>query len=235
MAGVYSSTEWLEARHNSFNTMTKQTSVKGEPPWRNGQLLRHLYLDEELSTKEIANRLDCGFSTVSKWLKRHEIPTRGPAGTEAVCDTLKDSEKLEHEYLAEEKSTHEIADELDVCAWTVHQYLIKHDIPRRGFGNVGEDNGNYKGGHEGDYGPSYNRQREKALQRDNHECRACGMTQSEHKQEKGEQLHIHHIRPFRKYGIENHQEANRLENLITLCQRCHTRWEGVPVAPRRES
>ncbi|MGQ3723536.1 HNH endonuclease [Natrialba aegyptia] len=210
------------------------STTKIDHPWRNEGLLRRLYIDEQLSTKEISNRLDCGVSTVSKWLKRHGIPTRGPGGTDAVCDTLKDGEKLREEYLTKEKSTHELADELDVCAWTVHQYLIKHDIPRRGFGNVGEDNGNYKGGHTDDYGPSYQRQRKKALERDDYECQVCGMTQTQHKQERGEQLHIHHIRPFRKYGVENHEEANRLGNLISLCQQCHSRWEGVPVVPRRD-
>jgi hypothetical protein len=27
--------------------------------------------------------------------------------------------------------------------------------------------------------------------------------------------------PFKSFGVERHQEANRLDNLVSLCQLCH--------------
>ena len=72
------------------------------------------------------------------------------------------------------------------------------------------------------YGTSWRRQREKALERDGHACIVCG--------EAG-LVDVHHIRPFRKYGKENHEEANRLDNLVCLCRAHHRKWEGVPIRP----
>ncbi|MCB0035267.1 MAG: DUF1998 domain-containing protein, partial [Anaerolineales bacterium] len=75
-----------------------------------------------------------------------------------------------------------------------------------------------------DYGPNWQHQRQKALSRDNYTCRTCGAV-------KGDTvLHIHHIRPFREYGYvrgqnEHYKEANKLDNLITLCPSCHRRAE----------
>ena len=73
-----------------------------------------------------------------------------------------------------------------------------------------------------DYGPNWQAQREKALERDGYRCRTCGAVE--------DPLHVHHVRPFREYGYvpgrnRNYLEANRLENLVTLCPSCHRRAE----------
>jgi DEAD/DEAH box helicase domain-containing protein len=75
-----------------------------------------------------------------------------------------------------------------------------------------------------DYGPNWQQQRVKVLQRDDYCCRTCGAAGSTH-------LHVHHIRPFREYGYisgenENYRAANKLDNLITLCPSCHRRAEA---------
>jgi DEAD/DEAH box helicase domain-containing protein len=76
-----------------------------------------------------------------------------------------------------------------------------------------------------DYGPNWSAQRKQALERDGYRCRTCGATADEFL------LHIHHVRPFREYGYipgqnEYYQQANRLENLVTLCASCHRRAEA---------
>lgn len=45
-------------------------------PWRDGDLLHELYIEREMLPREIAEKLDCGSSTVRDWLKRNDIPTR---------------------------------------------------------------------------------------------------------------------------------------------------------------
>jgi len=71
------------------------------------------------------------------------------------------------------------------------------------------------------YGPDWPQQRDRALARDEYRCRRC------HAPKRPDQpLHVHHVRPFRTFGYvpginEAYREANRLENLITLCPRCH--------------
>lgn len=73
-----------------------------------------------------------------------------------------------------------------------------------------------------DYGPNWQEQRQRALERDGFRCRVCNAEGL---------LHVHHIRPFREYGYvrgENtaYQQANQLDNLVTLCPACHRRAEA---------
>lgn len=77
-----------------------------------------------------------------------------------------------------------------------------------------------------DYGPNWQAQRQKTLERDGHRCRTCGATARP-----GAGLHVHHIRPFRDYGYvpgknDAYKVANQLENLVTLCASCHRRAEA---------
>jgi DEAD/DEAH box helicase domain-containing protein len=77
----------------------------------------------------------------------------------------------------------------------------------------------------GDRGPNWEQQRNLARVRDNHRCRHCGVP------ERPNRTHdVHHIEPFRTFGYvrgknEKYVEANRLENLVTLCSSCHRRVE----------
>ncbi|NOX62931.1 MAG: DEAD/DEAH box helicase [Chloroflexi bacterium] len=76
-----------------------------------------------------------------------------------------------------------------------------------------------------DYGPNWVEQRELARARDGFRCTQCGAPERGHRQHD-----VHHIRPFRSFGyipgVNNaHLEANRLENLRTLCRACHHRME----------
>ncbi|MEM7336492.1 MAG: DEAD/DEAH box helicase, partial [Chloroflexota bacterium] len=77
-----------------------------------------------------------------------------------------------------------------------------------------------------DYGPNWQLQRQKVLERDEYQCQTCGAESRE-----GAPLHVHHIRPFREFdyipGVnENYLEANKTQNLITLCPSCHRRAEA---------
>jgi len=100
----------------------------------------------------------------------------------------------------------------------------------------GENHPRWKGGKKIWYGPNWREQREKRLEFDNYECAVCGMSNGEHKEVNGCELHIHHIQPAKSFMIDDHtidhERANRLENLITLCYKCHGRWEGVPLKPQ---
>lgn len=74
------------------------------------------------------------------------------------------------------------------------------------------------------YGTDWPDIRDEVLQRDRHECQRCGISHEEHKKRDdlfppGKGLHVHHITPFREF--DSVDEANRLENLVALCARCH--------------
>lgn len=76
---------------------------------------------------------------------------------------------------------------------------------------------NWKGGYEPYYGDNWKRQRALAWRRDNYTCMRCGKKEIETKRNPD----VHHIVPFRVYGIEKYREANKLDNLICYCNSCH--------------
>lgn len=82
---------------------------------------------------------------------------------------------------------------------------------------VGDQVYNWKGGYEPYYGSNWRSQRRKAWERDNYTCQRCGMT----KDEKGKNPDVHHIKPFRTFGVKNYRKANDLTNLICYCNVCH--------------
>jgi len=80
----------------------------------------------------------------------------------------------------------------------------KHLSPETEY-QKGELNPNWKGGTKKYRGVDWKEQRIMALERDKHICQRCG--------EKGEE--VHHITP---YSVS---KDNSLDNLLTLCKRCH--------------
>jgi DEAD/DEAH box helicase domain-containing protein len=67
------------------------------------------------------------------------------------------------------------------------------------------------------YGPTWKNQKDLARQRDGFSCQVCGRPE-------GDQAHhVHHKTPFRQFSSLS--EANRLDNLITLCPSCHRKAE----------
>ncbi|GAB4578784.1 MAG: hypothetical protein Fur0022_15210 [Anaerolineales bacterium] len=67
------------------------------------------------------------------------------------------------------------------------------------------------------YGPTWPRAREAARARDGYRCQLCGIP------ERGRSHDVHHKIPFRQFASA--EEANRLDNLVTLCPPCHRRAE----------
>jgi len=74
-------------------------------------------------------------------------------------------------------------------------------------------------GKPNNYGPNWDQQRNLARQRDRFICQLCGIP------EKNIPHHVHHKIPFRQFP--SFEQANRLENLITLCPACHRKAESV--------
>lgn len=64
---------------------------------------------------------------------------------------------------------------------------------------------------------------DKVYERDNWTCQECGMTQEQHIIIFNRQLTIHHIDGN---GVYSKKQNNDIENLITLCLRCHGKKHG---------
>jgi hypothetical protein len=61
------------------------------------------------------------------------------------------------------------------------------------------------------------------------------MTQVDHQEQVGKDISVHHLVP-RKFFVDpdgrfDHEQANRVSNLVTVCSKHHLIWEAV--APQR--
>lgn len=198
--------------------------------------LREKYHTEELSESEIAELSDVGKSTIHYWLERHNIERRSKS----------DSAKLRME------KNPELARKLiksGTKALEKHGSNPKEEMTEREFeefktrlsnDRMGEDNpmaGRTGPDHprwEPDKAPhrfysskKWEETRQEVLERDNHKCRVCGMTNEEHNERNGKDLHVHHIHPISAGG-----GRFDTENLITLCNTDHKEWEGLYIAPQ---
>lgn len=75
-----------------------------------------------------------------------------------------------------------------------------------------------------EYGTNWTRQRNKCLKRDDYTCRVCGTHQSEI----GRESSVHHITPRSQFD-GTPRDMNDLDNLVTLCPKCHGKFEGKYV------
>ncbi|MBC8213028.1 MAG: HNH endonuclease [Candidatus Marinimicrobia bacterium] len=88
---------------------------------------------------------------------------------------------------------------------------------------TGENNPAWRGGHPKYYGPDWRPLQREARKLDEHLCQRCGISQKEI----GKSLDVHHIKPVSSFEISN--DANYIENLVSLCHDCHmlVEWNGV--------
>ena len=73
-----------------------------------------------------------------------------------------------------------------------------------------------------DYGPDWQKIRLAVRKRDQFKCQVCGAAETNREHD------VHHKTPFRAFiqnGVPDREQANRLENLTTLCQSCHRKVE----------
>ncbi|MGC1134728.1 MAG: HNH endonuclease [Nitrososphaeraceae archaeon] len=86
--------------------------------------------------------------------------------------------------------------------------------------SVGKNNPAWRGGISYRYrGENWDKQREKALQRDEYTCQRCHVTKNEIELRNWLALEVHHIIPYHLFL--HYIEANSLDNLKTLCRVCH--------------
>lgn len=177
--------------------------------------LGKLYLDEKLSYKQIAKKTGVAYTTIEKWVKRFGFPRRD------ISTATK---------LAMRKFVKRVPVKCNYCGkilyrWPKFVSLHKYSFcSRRCFdlGWRGKNNPAWRGGHQPNYGPNWKKQKRKALERDNYICQICDA------QNNGKRLDVHHIVSFRDFGLEKYEEANRLENLVTLCHSHHMDIENHP-------
>lgn len=174
--------------------------------------LQEQYHDKHKSANQISKELGVTNQTVLNWMENLGLEIRP-------------------RYNFGENNPEWKGDELNhACEWCGDDFRSTNNSPNR-FCSVEclsewrskayrkENNWNWRGGYEGYYGVGWQESRKEALERDGYECQECGMTQEEHKRKWDKSLHVHHKTPRRQF--ESYEEANKLQNLETLCTSCH--------------
>jgi uncharacterized protein YjcR len=213
---------WL----NRHDIETRPAQQVADERLTDSDWLREQYFDEWKTSVEIANECGCSKRTVLNWFDRHGIEISHSEGS-APDKRLTDREWLHEQYHVEHRRTGSIADECGCHRATVRRWLKRHGIKNREEPLSGDKHWFWNGGADS-YGRGWNKKKRRAVRdRDDHTCQdpRCSVTQSEHVDEHGEKLHVHHLRKAR--DVDNPELRNAKENLITLCRNCHQKWEKI--------
>lgn len=102
-------------------------------PLDNPELLKELYHDEEMTQAEIADDFDTSTSTVSHYMSKHGVETRG---ADSVDERADDPEWLDNAYWGDAvteggATMQEIANELECSDGTVMRRLHEYKIDIR--------------------------------------------------------------------------------------------------------
>jgi IS30 family transposase len=92
--------------------------------------LREQYKNKQKSQLEIAEELRVDSRTVFRWIEKHNIEKRSYSESQSDGDVkkLKDEEWLREQYINQERSTVDIADEIEVAGSSVRRWMNKHGI-----------------------------------------------------------------------------------------------------------
>lgn len=228
IAGVCQSTAWKHAQKHNIESRSfgEHQTI---PELADKDSFFELYIEEDLSQSEIAERVGCGHTAVQNWRRKHGIPAKNPKTK--VDERLSDKSWLREMYDKRGLTLREIADQIDEKYTNVWRAVRQSDIELNADGfQPGQEHFNWKGGHEKYYGANWEEQRDKALERDDHTCQRCKTQESFD----GRNLSVHHRKRLGWFKEEYDapewwERGNDLDNLITLCEPCHGKWEFIPL------
>lgn len=232
--GVREIANILECSPNTVSNWMEKHGIErdGHPEKPDLQKVEQLYTKRDLSGPEIAEKVGYeSHSRVYSWLRKQGVESKGQIDYSDAGQQLQDKDLLEELYLDENIGIDRIADRLGCSSITVRRWLNYHDIEIRDRSEAlsGELHPRWKGGHV-PYGKGWTEKKRKNVRsRDSHRCQACGKTQQECIEKYGVKLHVHHIIPAR--NVDDPEERNSMNNLVSLCRDCHADWEGIPLKP----
>lgn len=112
--------------------MSNSHSDTDPPQYQLQEWLYQQYVENQATTAEMADQCDVSHNTISYWLKKTGIGTRGTSNNPpGNTEPLKDESWLRQQYIENGRTQPDIAHELNVTHTTVHNYLNRHDIARR--------------------------------------------------------------------------------------------------------
>ena len=127
-----------------FTFVVYEIGGSGMPLYRNKDWLHEHYIVRKMTSQEIAELVGVNSGTVCRWLRKLNIPVRNISSCQQPrkkLNLLQSKDWLQKEYIDGKKSIKEIARNLNVSDSTVSQWLDKHNIPRKSYSElIEEDN-----------------------------------------------------------------------------------------------
>jgi len=103
----------------------------GSTEYRDEGWLRDKYHAEGLTLSEIGELCGVTNTTISDWMDRHGIEKLGRREAQRISGKHTDREWLAEQYHGNERTLQSLADECDVDRVTIHNWMERHNIPRR--------------------------------------------------------------------------------------------------------
>ncbi len=186
-------------KHHNYNSVIVKCTYCAEPVKR------------AKGYAETYNNLFCNMECYGKWMSENLVGKKHPRWSriKVLCKVC--GEILYRQPNRIKRTKHHLCSRECTNEWNSISGI-----------HAGPNNPRWKGGcNTGtvSYGPNWTRQKKVVRRRDNYICQYCSRS------EKHRAHDVHHIIPFREFGIERYKEANQLRNLVTLCRKCHFKSE----------
>lgn len=199
--------------------------------------------------KDREDRKCCSLECMGEWQSQHRVGENHPNYRESVtvtCEYCGESEQVKparaknYVYCSMDCMSADFADgdyegkttvKCDYCGDTFQEFPNRiernehHFCSKECFGDSrsenyrGEDHWLWKGGYEPYYGDDWDEKRLEAIERDNAECWACGLSRDAHTVVYKKDISVHHVKRNTEGG------SNELHNTITVCASCHKGFE----------
>lgn len=213
------------------------------------QWLREKYIEKDMTQKEISDIVGCHQGTISSKLKHYSISKEKLGKTKHTCSycskTFKAKPSKNRIYCSRDCKNKAYSEkysgrnssrwkggkvELE-CIQCGKAFSVKPARQNKAkfCSNKCEGKNSRVENPKVNYGSSWRKMRKLALQRDNHRCQVCGMTQKKHIEKHDRALEIHHLKPVKEF--ENPDNAHFLRNLMTVCKQDHSEIEGWQLKP----
>jgi len=227
--------EMCDVSSSTIRRWLDRQDIDREPRYKDRDWLFEQYVEKRRDQQAIAS--DCGVapSTVCHWLSRHGI-TDGESMEREECVTCGEQFRYypsvrDGQFCSNECSNHPRKRQVEItcpgCEETFQrrQSLDTQHCSLRCWGEE------YGVGVDSLYRGSWERQRKRALERDNFQCTVCGISDEEHCKRFGYGLDVHHIVPLRLFAQWDKpiDDAHALRNLKTVCRTHHPDAPGKTV------
>ena len=105
----------------------------GSKNYHDADWLREKYHAERMTLREIADLCGVTGTTIGEWMDRHGIERRDVREAQRPEGKHTDREWLAEQYHGKGRSLKDMAQECDVNAVTIMNWMDRHEIPRRGY------------------------------------------------------------------------------------------------------